>query len=271
MLSIGYTNQVSRISGNIEQFASMNGRSFINNISHDVDNQMYSLSFIQYPANISFGELLYLEKYKHYFIQSKLSTINYGTLIEEQEEFNASDYMIEISIIKKYLNNLIVGSSIGYTKSHIADYINSQVIHDIGFSYSYFNQLIILGFSIENMTHIIDEYSNINSSHSYYSNFSCQFNPRYINSSLFINYISSKNDYSELIMSFQGRMNNKLHIFMGKSFKFLNNSFDTTYSFYDNISFGVGTELSKYKFNFGLQYIGDMGLVFGSSLSFYSK
>ena len=55
MLSIGYTNQVSRISGNIEQFASMNGRSFINNISHDVDNQMYSLSFIQYPANISFG------------------------------------------------------------------------------------------------------------------------------------------------------------------------------------------------------------------------
>ena len=189
MLSFGYTNQINNVSGNIEQFSLMNGNSFIHNIVNDIDTNLYSISFIQYPGHISSGQLLYLEKYKQYFIQSKISTINYGLLRDNDNEFSASDYMIQIAIIKQHSNNFMVGSSVGYAKSHIAHYTSSQLIQDIGFSYSYFNDLVIICFSIENMTHIINEYSNMTSQYTHYNNLSCQLNPRYINASLFINYI----------------------------------------------------------------------------------
>ena len=271
MLSFGYTNQVNNISGDIEQFSLMNGNSFINNIVNDIDTNLYSISFIQYPGHISSGQLLYLEKYKQYFIQSKISTINYGILRDNDNEFSASDYMIEIAVIKQHSNNFMVGSSIGYAKSHIANYTASQLIHDIGFSYSYFNELVIIGFSIENMTHIISEYSNINSQYTHYNNLSFQLNPQYINTSLFINYISSSTNYSELVMSLRGSINNQLHVFAGKSFHLYNNSINDIYRFYDNISLGIGMKIPKYQFNFGMQYLGDIGVVLGSSLSVYTK
>ena len=219
MLSVGYTNQASRISGDIEQFSLMNGNSFINNIVNNVDNNLYSISFIQYPGNISSGQLLYREKYKKYFIQSKISTINYGTLSNDEYEFNALDHMIEISIINEYSNNFMVGSSVGYARSHIDNYTNSNIIHNIGFSYSFSSDAAIIGFSIENMIHIIDEYSNINSPYAHYNDFSCQLNPQYINASLFINYISSSVNYSELIMSLQGSINEQFNIFMNNKIK----------------------------------------------------
>ena len=271
MLSFGYTNQINNVSGNIEQFSLMNGNSFIHNIVNDIDTNLYSISFIQYPGHISSGQLLYLEKYKQYFIQSKISTINYGLLRDNDDEFSASDYMIQIAVIKQHSNNFMVGSSVGYAKSHIAHYTSSQLIQDIGFSYSYFNELVIIGFSIENMTHIINEYSNITSQYTHYNNLSCQFNPQHINASLFINYISSSTNYSELVMALRGSINNQFHIFAGKSLYFSNDSMNDIYRFYDNVSLGIGVKIPKYKFNFGLQYLGDIGVVLGSSLSVYTK
>ena len=104
MFSIGYTNQINSVSGNIENFSLMNGNSFINNTIDGVDNNLYRISLIQYPGQISLGQFLYIEKYKKYFIQSKISTINYGTLSDEKENnFRASDNIIEISIIKKII------------------------------------------------------------------------------------------------------------------------------------------------------------------------
>ena len=271
ILSFGYTNQINNISRNIEQFSLMNGNSFINNIVNDIDTNLYSISFIQYPGQVSSGQLLYFEKYKQYFIQSKISTINYGILRDNENEFSASDYMIEIAIIKQHSNNFMIGSSVGYAKSHIANYTASQLIQDIGLSYSYLNELVIIGFSIENMTHIINEYSNINSQYTHYNNLSFQLNPQYINASLFINYIASSINHSELIMSVRGSINNQFHIFAGKSLYLSDHSMNDTYRFYDNISLGIGIKIPKYKFNFGIQYLGDIGVVLGSSLSVYTK
>ena len=76
---------------------------FINNTIDGVDNNLYKISLIQYPGQISSGQFLYIEKYKKYFIQSKIATINYGTLSNENKNnFKASDNIIEISIITEY-------------------------------------------------------------------------------------------------------------------------------------------------------------------------
>ena len=111
MFSIGYTNQINSVSGNIEKFSLMNGNSFINNTIDGVDNNLYKISLIQYPGQISAGQFLYIERYKKYFIQSKITTINYGTLSNENNNnFKASDNIIEISIIKESSNNIIFSS-----------------------------------------------------------------------------------------------------------------------------------------------------------------
>ena len=85
MFSIGYTNQINNVSGNIEKFSLMNGNSFINNTIDGVDNNLYKISLIQYPGQISAGQFLYIERYKKYFIQSKITTINYGILSNENK------------------------------------------------------------------------------------------------------------------------------------------------------------------------------------------
>ena len=52
--------------------------------------------------------------------------------------------------INEYLNNFMIGSSVGYARSHIDNYTNSNIIHNIGFSYSFLSDAAIIGFSIEN-------------------------------------------------------------------------------------------------------------------------
>ena len=267
MFSIGYTNQINSVSGNIEKFSLMNGNSFINNTIDGVDNNLYKISLIQYPGQISLGQFLYIEKYKKYFIQSKISTINYGTLSDDNENnFKASDNIIEISIIKESSNNLMLGSSIGYAWSRISDYRSSQLIHNIGMRYSLWNNRIIIGFSIENMVHTINEYSNINSQYNHHHNLSIQLNPQHINSSLFINYIYSNTNTSEAIVSFRSNINDHISIFIGKSFYLTDASLDSQYLFYDNFSLGIGIIIPKYRINVGMQYLGDTGVVLGSSL-----
>ena len=267
MFSIGYTNQINSVSGNIEKFSLMNGNSFINNTIDGVDNNLYKISLIQYPGQISSGQFLYIEKYKKYFIQSKIATINYGTLSNENKNnFKASDNIIEISIITESSNNIIFGSSIGYAWSRISDYTSSQLIHNIGLRHSLWNNKIIIGFSIENMVHTINEYSNINSKYNHNYNFSIQLNPQYINSSLFINYIYSNTNTSEAIISWKSNINEHFSIFTGKSFYLTDASLDSQYLFYDNFSMGIGIIIPKYRFNIGMQYLGDTGVVIGSSL-----
>jgi len=264
IFSIGYTNQINSVSGNIEKFSLMNGNSFINNIINDSDNNQYRISFIQYPGQITSGHFLYIEKYKKYFIQSKIATINYGTLhAEDSNAFTASDNIIEIAIIKESSNSLMLGSSIGYAWSKIGDYTSSELIHNIGFSYPLLNERMIIGLSIENMVHTINEYSNINAKYNHNNNLSIQFNPEHINGSLFINYIYSNTNTSQAIVSFKININENINIFTGKSLFSMETS---NYLFYDNLSLGVGIIIPKYRFNIGMQYLGDTGMVFGSSL-----
>ena len=82
MFSIGYTNQINSVSGNIEKFSLMNGNSFINNTIDGADNNLYRISLIQYPEQISLGQFLYIEKYKKYFRIDWLVAPPNGSLLD---------------------------------------------------------------------------------------------------------------------------------------------------------------------------------------------
>ena len=48
-------------------------------------------------------------------------------------------------------------------------------------------------------------------------------------------------------------------------------SLDNRYTFYDNFACGVDIMKNRYKYNIGIQYLGDIGVIFGSSLTVLIK
>ena len=272
ILSFGFSNQINNIPKNIETLSKMSGDSFIDNIISIRDANYYRISLIQYPGQISSGHFSYSDKYKSYFIQSNFLNINYGKLSSENgDSFKANEYMIELSIVKDYHNNFMIGSSVGYSKSKIREYINQDIIHSIGIRKSFSNNSVIIGISIENMIHSIKEYSNISINHEPFKKLSFKLTPNHINTEFSINYTSFNNNDSEIIISASKYIGNNIHLMAGKSLHLSNNSLNSNYSYFENLSMGMGVFSNIYKINFGFQYLGDFGLIIGTSLSINIK
>ena len=268
ILSFGLSNQINNIPQNIETLSKMNGDSFIDNIiSKDHHDNYYRLALIQYPGQISSGQLSYGDKYKSYYIQSNFLNINYGKLSNDSgNSFTANEYMIQLSIAREYRNDLIVGSEVGYSKSKIREYINQNIIHSIGVRKSFSKDKIIIGLTLENMIHSIQEYSNISIKHEPYKKISFQLKPNHINSEFSMHYTSYNHTSSEIIISASNYIGDHIHFMAGKSLHLSNSSFISTDTFFENLSMGMGVSSNSYKIDLGFQYLGDFGIIIGTSL-----
>ena len=148
----------------------------------------------------------------------------------------------------------------------IREYINQNIIHSIGIRKSFSNNSVIIGLSIENMIHSIKEYSNISINHEPFKKLSFKLKPNYINTEFSINYTSFNNNDSEIIISASKYIGNNIHLMAGKSLHLSNNSLNSNYSYFENLSMGMGVFSNIYKINFGFQYLGDFGIIIGTSL-----
>ena len=152
----------------------------------------------------------------------------------------------------------MIGSSIGYSNSKIKEYRNQNIIHSVGFRKSFSNNSVIVGLSLENMIHSIEEYSNISISHTPLKKISFQLNPDYMNSELSINYSSINKNLSELIISVTKLIGNNINLMAAKSLHISNNSFESTDTYFDNISMRMGVLSDLYTIDLGFQYLRDM-------------
>ena len=267
ILSFGLSNQINNIPENIEALSKMNGDSFIDNIISNHHENYYMISLIQYPGQISSGHISYGDKYKRNYIQSNFLNINYGKLSNDSgDSFSANEYMIQLSIVRGYSNDFMIGSEVGYSKSKIREYINQNIIHSIGIRKSFFDDKIIFGLTLENMIHSIQEYSNISIKHKPYKKISFQLRPNHINSKFSMHYTSYNNTSSELIISASNYIGDHIHFMAGKSLHRSNSSFVSTDTFFENLSMGIGVSSNLYKIDLGFQYLGDFGIIIGTSL-----
>jgi hypothetical protein len=272
ILSFGLSNQINNIPKNIESLSKMSGDSFIENIISDTHYNYYMIALVQYPGEIFSGHFTYGNKYKNYFVQSNFLNINYGKLNNEDgDSFYANEYMIDLSIVRDYSNNFMIGSSIGYSNSKIKEYRNQNIIQSVGFRKSFSNNSVVVGLSLENMIHSIEEYSNISISHTPLKKISFQLNPDYMNSELSINYSSINKNSSELIISVLKLIGNNINLMAGKSLHISNNSFESSDTYFDNISMGMGVLSDLYTIDLGFQYLRDMGIIIGTSISINIK
>tara|TARA_X000001036_G_scaffold70930_2_gene62342 strand:- start:7645 stop:8487 length:843 start_codon:yes stop_codon:yes gene_type:complete len=272
ILSFSFSNEINNIPKNIESLSKMSGDSFVENIISDTRSHYYRIALVQYPGEIFSGHFSYGDKYKNYFIQTNFLNINYGKMSNEDgDSFNANEYMFDLSIVRDYSNNFMIGSSVGYSNSKIREYRNQNIIHSIGFRKSFSNNSIIVGLSLENMIHSIEEYSNISIRHTPLKKISFQLKPDYMNSELSMHYSSFNKHSSELIISVTKLIGNNINLLAGKSLHISNNSFESADAYFDNISMGTRVLSNLYIIDLGFQYLGDMGIIIGTSVSINIK
>ena len=272
ILSISYSNQISSIARDINDLSVMNSNHFIKDVTNRGQNNYYTLSLIQFPANILASKLSYGFIYNDYFIQSNLSNINYGKLQNSDgDSFIASDNLLELAIVKQYDNNFFIGSSLGYSESKISDYINQNLVYCIGIQKSDKYNKYITSIAIENMISTLKSYSNVAIDYSPYVTLGLQLNMRQIGNRISFNYIIL-NDYNdELIISTKTHIKEILDLYMAKSFYLLSENSTINQSIFNKLSFGIDINLNAYQFNCGMQYHKDYGFIAGTSLTINIK
>ena len=272
ILSIGYSNQISSISRDINDLSVMNSNHFMKDVTDRPNNNYYRLSLIQFPANILAGKLSYGFIYNDYFIQSNLSNINYGTLQNSDgDSFIASDNLLELAIVKQYENNFSIGSSLGYSQSKIGNYINQSLVHGIGIQKSHKNNKYITSLAIENMIRTIKNYSNVAIDYSPHLTLGLQLNMRQIGNSIGFNYVII-NDYDdELVISTKTQIKEIIDLYVAKSFYVISEYSTINKSIFDKLSLGIDINLNPYQFDCGMQYHKDYGFIVGTSLTINIK
>ena len=272
ILSLGYSNQISTISRDINDLSVMNSNHFMKDVSDRENNNYYRLSLIQFPANILSGKLSYGFIYNDYFIQSNLSNINYGKLQNSDgDSFIASDNMLELAIVRQYENNFCIGSSLGYSQSKIGNYINQILVHGIGIQKSDKDNKYITSLAIENMIRTIQSYSNVDIDYSPHISFGLELNMRQPGNSIGFNYVII-NDYNdELIISTKTQIKEIIDLYIAKSFYILSEDLIINKSIFDKLSFGIDINFNPYQFDCGMQYHKDYGFIVGTSLTINIK
>ena len=66
LFAVSYANSIASINGDIQKFSSMSAGSFINDNYRQINNNsnhIYGMTFIQYPADITFHEIFLLNSH----------------------------------------------------------------------------------------------------------------------------------------------------------------------------------------------------------------
>ena len=269
MISFSFSNTIISMNGNMDQFSSMNSGSFIESNYREFNNttyNLYNMSFIKLPADITFHEIFFQKSMNQYLISSKISILNYGNLEDVlNNSFSANNRMLQISIFNIQSKSFIYGMSIGLIQSSIETYSSSALVYNFGFNKSYFNNKLIVGLSVENFNTIIDNYSNLEDSIPHIINVSSIYKPQFIPFNLRINYLYDSLNNQELGLSLIGHIDNIFYFYTGKYF-YINDVI--VYNVFENIAFGCGIFINnQYKINLGLQHLANGIFNIGTSLT----
>tara|TARA_B100000959_G_C14961697_1_gene616049 strand:+ start:1103 stop:1948 length:846 start_codon:yes stop_codon:yes gene_type:complete len=266
-ISYGYSFGV--ITSDIGKFCVMNAGSFIDEHcrSHNMDsNTLYSMSFIQYPADIKSHQIFIQKSFDTHIISSSLNVLNYGILEEKDGNmFSAADQKLELSLFNIKSESFIYGVSAGYVTSQIDNYSSSLLTYNIGFKKHLINKRLAFGFSIEDYNYVIEDFSNIQESYLSLKKVITEFQPRFLKAHIMFDYIYKNSNHYEYILGIKKYINNFFNIYFGKHFY----SSDTdNINIFNNVSTGFSLLINNnYKINFGIQHLADRMVNIGTSLS----
>jgi len=225
-------------------------------------NSVFSSSFISFPKDINITSLYYNQKlFSNYYNYLNLNIINYGEFEDSESNYNfsAKDIILKNNTTKMIVDSLYLCIGLNYINSHIADYTSSAFTIKTALSYHFKNFLFTS--SINNYGFIINKYSNFDESLPTYSNISLMYLPKYINSSIFINYdfFDSYNIYNIFLELFLTK-NYTISIgYNSLAYKLYSDNFNA--NFFTGISLGFNINHKDYMINFGIKNLGTIGVI----------
>ena len=269
IFTISYCYSSVIITGNMQKFCLMNAGSFINNHYREIDthsNILYSMSFIQYPAEIQFYEIFFQKSFDSYIISSNFGVLNYGILEDDNDnQFSPTEQKLELSIFNINYESFIYGASAGYVLSKIDDYRSSLLTYNIGFSKALFRNRFIIGMSIEDYSNVIENYSNISESYSSVKKISTELHPQFFKANITVDYLYTDINHSEYALGMKKIINKNFSFYLGKHF-YSDNSDDV--SIFDTTAAGIGLLINNgYKIDLGIQHLTDGIINIGTSLT----
>ena len=268
--SICFSSQLTIMNGNIEQFSLINSGSHINSIGFSISDSSksrYGFSFIEYPANISHHHFFYQQLFKSSFFTSiNIDYLDFGELQSLVSKFSAKDSRIQFSIFYFDSEGLIFGGSVGYLESKISSYSQSIVTYDLGIKKSLINNSLFLGFSLQNGSKLIKNYSNVIESFNFERVINFEYYSKLLDSRLFFDIIKERNNLIEYRYAIKKYITNFFNICLGKHIS-ANSNYEL--DFLDRTSAGFNIVVSNYKVDVGVQHLSHGLLNFGCSVSFF--
>ena len=273
IISLLLSNEINLLSGDIHRFSIMNAgvpshQHYRNSFN---EANYYSISFIHLPVNVNFGEVFYNFDFVNTNISSSIGILDWGELNSTNNSSTASEKKFQISFLKEGNFQLNYFGSIAYYWSNIQNYKSSSLEYNFGVDQSFFNNNLIIGFALENYNKPIKNYSNVESNIKPRYHYSVELKPKYINAHIYLDYINSSDNFSEVILGLNGEFNDFLSISSGKIFYLDNLSIDNDYTIFDNLGFGVQCNIKHYRVNFGIQLLTSSIMNVGTSLSYSIK
>jgi len=225
------------------------------------NNQSYS--FINYPSDIKFA---------NFSVQNfSISILNYGILQDEldntvNKKFNAGDYLLKYYYNKEFENNLRVGVTVGGYYSQIYTYKSFGIISSIGINKFFKTKNFGLGFSIENLGTILQNYTNTNVPLP--SRYSLNLYYKYQKMIFGYNILYYIDDYHiQQIYSLQFNINKNLFLQISNSSYQNSLSVNDDYKYLYGFSGGIGFRVKNNLITVGFKNLGKAGSAFGITIN----
>ena len=275
LFSFSSANLISGINGNMQNFLSMNTGSFIDQNYRQINyntNNLYSMSFIQFPADIKFHEIFIQKPFDKYMISSSMGVLDYGALEDiSNNKFSAKEQIIRMSIFNIESPSLTYGISVGYWASKISSYTSSLFTYSIGFNKYYFEDRFLIGLSLENYNNVIKYHSNVSDSLLLVKKISTSYKPQFLPLNIIMNYIYENSNNSELAIGIHGNIYKIFYFYSGKYIYFNNMDY---YGVFTNCAFGLGILINNrdeinnaFRIDLGVQHLTDGVLNIGTSFT----
>ena len=271
--SLSLSMQIIDLNGNITSFSMMYPNSNIEkNIRGDDKDNLIGFSFIQLPSDINYKELFHKFKHSDFIFSERIAQLDFGTLFSFdndniQNEFFASEQLIEISAQKKTSSNFSYRVSLGYIFSKIERYSSSLFFYNIGINKEFINRGLSFGLSKEKNTKILNQYSNLGDDYQSQYRLNMKYALQYLPLDLFLSYIIISpytKANSNFTLGCDVRFTESLKLFIGKSYHLLNNNIENT--LFHSTALGIAIIDSDYKLNIGMQVHNEASIYTGASL-----
>ena len=227
-------------------------------------------SYLYLPANIHSGEIQRLRRSGTGISASKISILNYGTIIDSKtaNKTYAFDVLLEMGYKKELQNITSIGVSGGFMFSSIAGFHSQLLFSNWGVRSRFMKKRLGIGFSLENIGFLLKSYTDVKESIPSLFRTAIYYKPLYIPliiSGDIVKKLDDDNYYFTGGLEFKPQ--SRLTIRLGYSSHrsgYITNDFSS--DVLAGLSGGAGFHFTNITLDVGFMNLGPAGLVAGLSL-----